>query len=502
MAISKEIRKEIENLFAQRERAEWILEQIGFPMDRLPQGSGRTFWASVFPELDNGTLPNGGWELVEKAAEMYPNNPVLKDATSSSNVSRQGASLTIQNVQNIRETIALVREIAAGMNLSITPAFNRDQQLSFHVDADEEHLRSLAESVARRLREMDISGSVKSVPFHDYILQQVIIEGPDTARYEIRDVPASTATADVGAAILGTYPNIHDKVQYVIDSLSTGKRLHPDLSLHENGVREGDIFAATPVGAAGGPSPEQNQKHDISKNRPQNFDPIRKGNPTTTQVRPKVRFMPFSKEIRKEIQKLFAQRERAEWLLEQINFPLDCLPQGTGRTFWTQVFRDLENGILPNFGQDLLELATEMFPYNKVLKKTANLSPQNELFQGGSLTITEVQDLRRTIEQVREIADTLNIKVSPALDEDDQLILYSDSGPESLRILARSVAKELNKGSAKGNSCSVIAQDYANQKTYLEGSEASSFELINMPTSTRKGKNLEEKAEVEIVKND
>ncbi len=255
MAISKEIRKQIMNCYFKRDKAELLLEQIGFPPNRFPSGEGDAFWMNVFREIDNGILPNQGQALVDLFAEQYPYSQVFSQGASAPSIqqSRQGASLTVYDVEDFRGTIAQVREIASSMNLIVDPSVTSEDQLSFNVDADPQRLQALVLAVTQRLRETGTSGNVGSVPFRDYVIRQIIVEGPDTARYEIVNLPASTRTADLGAGVLGLYPkNPGERPRnYVIDNLRTGQRMNPDLSLHENDVREGDTLATSPEGTAG-----------------------------------------------------------------------------------------------------------------------------------------------------------------------------------------------------------------------------------------------------------
>lgn len=92
-------------------------------------------------------------------------------------------------------------------------------------------------------------------------IENLFVEGPDQARFELTKVPPQTPTRDIGRAIMGQYKDqgvaggaADAQRNVTVDQLEpdgTTRRLQPDKSIAENGIRDGDTLHVGPESTAG-----------------------------------------------------------------------------------------------------------------------------------------------------------------------------------------------------------------------------------------------------------
>ncbi|GAA1392553.1 hypothetical protein GCM10009639_24400 [Kitasatospora putterlickiae] len=79
----------------------------------------------------------------------------------------------------------------------------------------------------------------------DYLIHRLLVEGPDGRRFGITDAPAQQLTRDVANDVVAEYdPVFHQATMpTVIDQIQPdgqGRRLDPEATLHDSGIRDGD----------------------------------------------------------------------------------------------------------------------------------------------------------------------------------------------------------------------------------------------------------------------
>lgn len=117
----------------------------------------------------------------------------------------------------------------------------------------------------------------------DYEMEQpIFLEGPDQQRFQIDDLRAATRIRDIGRELMGTYENGFwptGKTPVVDLRTPAGetRRLQPDQTVHEAGVRAQDTLCVYPERTAGSVNPflrdesltmVRNQILDFAKQRP------------------------------------------------------------------------------------------------------------------------------------------------------------------------------------------------------------------------------------------
>ncbi|WP_132118010.1 Mov34/MPN/PAD-1 family protein [Actinocrispum wychmicini] len=81
------------------------------------------------------------------------------------------------------------------------------------------------------------------VSYRPTLLGQLMVDGPDDTPFVLQGVPSVTRVRDVVAAVLENSSSQVDRMRTVVDQVSDeggSRRLDPDQSLHEVGVRDGD----------------------------------------------------------------------------------------------------------------------------------------------------------------------------------------------------------------------------------------------------------------------
>lgn len=110
-------------VFKDRDLAVLLAESAGFPKSRLPPFSDPLiFWTNVICESRNGLLQGGIRPILEKAAEMYPDNPVFalrrtngvyaSSSQGTSLIPRSPKSATTEITRSTDIVLSLVRYMA------------------------------------------------------------------------------------------------------------------------------------------------------------------------------------------------------------------------------------------------------------------------------------------------------------------------------------------------------------------------------------------------------
>lgn len=100
------------------------------------------------------------------------------------------------------------------------------------------------DAVAERMRELDVGWTVVPPGEPDYLLRQIIVEGPDGRSFRFNDVQASTTIGTLGRELIDQYPeglpgSENPMVINQVNADGSGERVNPDNTVHQEGIREG-----------------------------------------------------------------------------------------------------------------------------------------------------------------------------------------------------------------------------------------------------------------------
>lgn len=260
-------------LFAEQNAVTALLLQIGYPREHTQPWGNTTpynYWMEICQQLENGIIAGGIERLLEAAAAVYPGQDALqpwRPTSASPETAAPGPSLHVEGPHDIRlvftEATRLAR--AAGLpNPRAVYATNDSACLHFP-EATPDQVNQIREDLSRRHADIRLAVTDHS-DGGDYLLNEVFAEGPDSARFEISKVPASTRAADLAAALTSEYSDANwpmasngVPLRSTIDLIDPGTqnmhRLNPEQTLHQNGVQDGATCLISPESGAGGVSP-------------------------------------------------------------------------------------------------------------------------------------------------------------------------------------------------------------------------------------------------------
>src|SRR5262249_25158283 len=95
--------------------------------------------------------------------------------------------------------------------------------------------------------------------FQPYLYSELTVFGPDTTPYLLQSVPSTMTPADIAAAIVAQIPAMSGREDATISTVidvetdAGSERLNPELTLHENKVKDkGKLRVGTKAVAGGG----------------------------------------------------------------------------------------------------------------------------------------------------------------------------------------------------------------------------------------------------------
>lgn len=253
-------RTELARVFGSQARLRALLADIGFPWERMPASGGRAEddWRFILESLDDGVLPDGYRSLLGLVLQAYPYNSTF-------------------------------RELAAGYAPGLADRPTRgDAERDCHVmvgrDDDDVAVRALADAglapqlmwstplvanyrvgtgdparVEAALRPTDARWTTIAPGAPEYLLSHLTVQGPDGRSFRFSDVPAATTVADLAADALAEYPDSGARRPVtaidVVSDDGTARRLPPDETLDDAGVRDGDSLRVGFQATAGAVNP-------------------------------------------------------------------------------------------------------------------------------------------------------------------------------------------------------------------------------------------------------
>jgi len=255
--------------------AQIVLENVKFPRTRVHDGgTPLEFWEHITREIDNGLIENGFDAVVQAAYEMYPHNVIFREVLRARQPSMLhapyrrtgGASVVVRDCNDVYLVIDAARRLATEHHLRgpVEPGYHSAGTLLLNLpEMDAEQALHLARLLTSDLTERGYSLQFSSAAneFRDYLISPIYVEGPDQARFELTNVPASTRVREIAQGIMGEYdarlwekdgngkprPTVVDQLK---DDGST-RRLEPDSTLHDNEIVDHSRLHVAPQSTAG-----------------------------------------------------------------------------------------------------------------------------------------------------------------------------------------------------------------------------------------------------------
>ncbi|WUI02585.1 effector-associated domain EAD1-containing protein [Spirillospora sp. NBC_00431] len=258
-------------------RADRILDAIDFPARLRPPftTSPEQAWNDIFREIVNGVVQAGFRRLLENALRVYGHNQTFLDlsdrylhrpagppaaapapeaATAATATATATATPAAQEPvpepepaptchvifrADTEDERATVRDWLERAGLRPVEVWSTPSSLSFQVASDDPG------EIRRLLDRTDFGWTVVPPGAPDYLLRQIYVEGPDGRRFRIVDAPAQQTVGNVAAEVVDAYgPNFpgakRPTVVDHVDADGSGRRVDPERTLHDEGVRDGD----------------------------------------------------------------------------------------------------------------------------------------------------------------------------------------------------------------------------------------------------------------------
>ncbi len=270
---------ELGRLFDQAENVAGLLAAAEVPTGRLKPFatmSPEEYWRYVWTELEKGLIEDGVHQLLSAAANIYQGNLLLRQYISDHRTAQEsddGQQAVVVRIpgnlstERIHELIGVCR--AQGVRIGELDFTMADgQELHFNAPGTTpERARDIGRALVEALREagVDASAELEDHHFLDYFFDALFVEGPDQQRFILDRLRASTRVRDVIQGIMDNYDERFfpaDKTgaprRAVIDRVQDdgcGRRLHPDDTLHDAGVRPHDTLRVSPEARAGAVNP-------------------------------------------------------------------------------------------------------------------------------------------------------------------------------------------------------------------------------------------------------
>jgi hypothetical protein len=285
--------------------AESMLDAIGFPRERRPPWTGdpESVWRLIFAELDAGIIDRPWYQLLRAALRRYPYNTTFLDLDEASGrveaqtggnpVNPGAAEAASRPTPTVAPTLPPEPEPATASDDSDT---DRDVDRVCHVivraSSEDERERASAllsaagldpadlwstahatsyrvatadvRQVRQALDDADIGWIVVPPGSRDYLIRELYVQGPDGRRFRLLDAPAQQTVADVAASVVGQYGKaVADTSRpTIMDLLLPGgatRRLPPEVTLEEAGVRDGNLMRLGFEATAGAINPLDHQ---------------------------------------------------------------------------------------------------------------------------------------------------------------------------------------------------------------------------------------------------
>jgi hypothetical protein len=263
--------------FNNQRAVEMMLRSTDYPMGRIPSfenSNAHDVWGEILFEIRRGIIQAGVYQLLREALRRYSANPDFvaladtyrhgprtdrpggaQEPAGSADSPETDGPQRVPSVPPqapsespachviIRASTEESREQAtrALRELGLDPheLWSTAHAVSYRVGSDQlDHVRAL-------LDRTDFGWTVVAPGEPDYLLHALYVEGPDGRNFRITDAPAQQTVGNLAAEVVDQYgPELPDAARpAVVDHVGPdgqGRRLDPDRTLDESGIRDGD----------------------------------------------------------------------------------------------------------------------------------------------------------------------------------------------------------------------------------------------------------------------
>lgn len=248
------LQEELARIYSRSESVEHFLDQIGFPLERIPifrPGEGESFWSKIFTELDRGAIDSPYRRMLETALGQHESYRDLTDLARRYSVSPQSGSgepdqfgaavaahchIIVRGGQEDR--VQAVRWLAT-CGLDPRELWSRADSASFLVN------QANPVAVTRLvLQRPDLSCTIVPPGTPDDLIGEVVVRDDDGRELAISQVPSQAKVADVLELLVRENPsaNLNAAQLRVTSRIRDGRRrnVNPGRTLADVGYRQGD----------------------------------------------------------------------------------------------------------------------------------------------------------------------------------------------------------------------------------------------------------------------
>ncbi len=311
--------------FRQDVDAHQVLNRIGFPGERIPTFTGRSrdAWNTVFFDFGQGIIDAPYLRVLAAALRVYQRNQVLVALADRHGVDpysrtlRRAPTVAPASPDDTGSEAATAPEPAPAQAVAdptvqgpsetchvIISAHSEDDRL--HAEAalratglDPRTVWSTGTAISFAVASSDDSGVrriLDGVPElgwtvvprgqPDYLLRNLLVEGPDRRQFRVTDTPAHETFRDIAEeVIINHYPQQDPNAELptMIEHVRDGERrsVNPDTTLHDAGVQDGDQMNVAYRTDAGGVHPT---RHEAALLRARNQIIDFAGSPTARDI--------------------------------------------------------------------------------------------------------------------------------------------------------------------------------------------------------------------------
>lgn len=263
------------SIYRTDKEAAGILDRIGFPRGRRPNFVGAKpddTWAEIFVDLANGVVASPYRQLLTIAVRVYSANVDLVDLARRYGILPSAAAAAPAASVPAPQAVPQPA-VAATTPAAAPPEGERTCHVIVRADSEDDRRAAATALTALGLRPRELWSTAHAVSFRvdsdqpdvvrdglretllgwtvvapgqpDYLLHQLFVEGPDGRKFLVSDAPAQQRNRDVAAEVVDHYGSrfAEDTRATVIDHVQAdgqGRRLDPDATLHDSGIRDGD----------------------------------------------------------------------------------------------------------------------------------------------------------------------------------------------------------------------------------------------------------------------
>jgi hypothetical protein len=250
-----------------------LLDAIGFPSAERPAFQvSLDFWNEIFFQMQRGAMLTpfrllleaihrtyGYHDTVVDLAERYgvadpePEPDPAPDAPAAEPVANEPQTChVIIRAENEDERVAAHR-VLTELDQDPQEIWSTQHAVSYRLSATDPHaLRPLLDRTS-------LGWTVVAPGRPDYLLHTLYVEGPDGRQWRFTDAPAAQTVGNVAAEVVDQYGSAMDTSRpTVIDHVGPGgqgRRLNPESTLDEEGVRDGDRMRVGFEATAGAVNP-------------------------------------------------------------------------------------------------------------------------------------------------------------------------------------------------------------------------------------------------------